>query len=259
MTDADKTTSLQEQLAAHRATLTVYLRQLASLGADHAPPGLHNGINDARAGIAHCKTALRAAGVVVDDHSVDTTQAAQENEPTAEAVFNKKQLILPRGLVRRGSFQALTAVIVLLLIIGFVLWLVSREKHVLATYQLSIPAQSGWIPIASNIHRGDKITIAVLDGRWTLGKNQEGWPYVDCNGYIFPSGAPQTYTWAELKSAPVGILIGRIGERGENEFGIGCGASMVADADGPLFLTINDSDTRGDNDGSMEVRITVEH
>jgi hypothetical protein len=53
MTNADDTTSLQEQLAAHRRTLAVYLRQLASLGADHAPPGVHNGIAEAGCGSAN--------------------------------------------------------------------------------------------------------------------------------------------------------------------------------------------------------------
>ena len=61
-TDADDITSLQELLAAQRRTLAVLLRQLATLGADHAPPGVHNGINEARAEIARLKAALRDIG-----------------------------------------------------------------------------------------------------------------------------------------------------------------------------------------------------
>lgn len=258
MTDADDKTSLHAQLAAHRERLAVLLKQQATLGEAHTPPGVALGIGEARAAIARLKTALRDAGDVVADHPDDTTRTAHENVPIEE-VSDGKQLGLSSWLLRRGPLQALSAVLAFLFIVGTVLWLASREKHILATYQTSIPAQAGWTPIALKIQRGDSITIAVLDGRWTVGKNQEGWPYVDCRGYFFPSGAPQTYTWTELKSAPVGILIGRMGELGENEFSIGCGVSIDAAMDGPLFLTINDSDARGDNDGAMTVRITVEH
>jgi hypothetical protein len=61
----------QQRLTAHRATLAVLLRQLASLGADHAPPGVHNGIIEARAGIAHCTATLRSWGIEVEDHPDD--------------------------------------------------------------------------------------------------------------------------------------------------------------------------------------------
>jgi hypothetical protein len=63
----DDITSLQEQLAAHRRTLAVYLRQLANLGVEHAPPSVHNGIVEARREIARLKAALRDAGVAVVD------------------------------------------------------------------------------------------------------------------------------------------------------------------------------------------------
>jgi hypothetical protein len=44
MSDLDKSDQLQQQLAAYRRTLAVYLRQLGNLGPDYAPPGIHNGI-----------------------------------------------------------------------------------------------------------------------------------------------------------------------------------------------------------------------
>src|SRR5262245_24289628 len=71
MTDADDITSLQELLAAQRRTLAVYRHQLANLGADHAPPGVHNGIVDARAEIARLKAALRDLGAAVEDQAGD--------------------------------------------------------------------------------------------------------------------------------------------------------------------------------------------
>ncbi len=70
MHDAERD-ELLTQLADHRRTLAVYLRQLASLGADYAPPGVYNGSADARAAIARLKVSLRAAGVEVDDRPGD--------------------------------------------------------------------------------------------------------------------------------------------------------------------------------------------
>src|SRR5262245_32598441 len=75
MTDAEEISRLQEQLAAHRATLAILLRQLASLGSDYAPPGVHHGIAEARAAIERLKEQLRAAGLAVDDQAGDQATA----------------------------------------------------------------------------------------------------------------------------------------------------------------------------------------
>jgi len=56
-----------ELLAAHRRTLAVYLKQLAALGSAYAPPGVTNGIREAREGIWRAKAALRAWSVDVAD------------------------------------------------------------------------------------------------------------------------------------------------------------------------------------------------
>jgi hypothetical protein len=60
-----------ELLDAHRRTLAIYLKQQARLGSDFAPPGVENGIHDARVAIRHVKTTLRAWGAPVDDHPDD--------------------------------------------------------------------------------------------------------------------------------------------------------------------------------------------
>ena len=57
----------RELLAAHRRTLAVYLKQQAALGSAYAPPGVANGIHEARAGIQRAKASLRAWGVAVTD------------------------------------------------------------------------------------------------------------------------------------------------------------------------------------------------
>jgi hypothetical protein len=67
MTDADNTTSLQEQLAAHRATLAHLLTQRAYFDAGLVPSHVAHGIVEARREIARLKAGLRAAGVAVED------------------------------------------------------------------------------------------------------------------------------------------------------------------------------------------------
>jgi len=71
MIDDDEKISFQARLGAHRVTLAILLRQLASLGADYAPPGIHNGIAEARAAIARLKAHLRASDVAVEDLADD--------------------------------------------------------------------------------------------------------------------------------------------------------------------------------------------
>jgi hypothetical protein len=57
----------RELLAAHRRTLAVYLRQLATLGSAYVPPSVSSGIREARVGVRQAKSALRGWGVEVED------------------------------------------------------------------------------------------------------------------------------------------------------------------------------------------------
>ena len=81
MTD-DDTTSLQEQLVAHRRTLATLLRQVATHTAAYAPPAQISGIVEARREIARLKAALRNAGVVIEDQAGD--EATAEGEARAQ-------------------------------------------------------------------------------------------------------------------------------------------------------------------------------
>jgi tetratricopeptide (TPR) repeat protein len=89
----DDTTSLLDQLAAHRRTLAVYLRQLASLGANHAPPGVHNGIAEARAAIARLKAQLRAVDAAVDDDPQDVATPDEAITPVDAPTRGIRQTI----------------------------------------------------------------------------------------------------------------------------------------------------------------------
>ena len=58
-------------LRSHRGTLAIYLKQQAQLGSAYAPPGVANGIREARAAIRRVKATLREWGQAVDDHPDD--------------------------------------------------------------------------------------------------------------------------------------------------------------------------------------------
>ena len=61
----------QELLAAHRRTLTRYLKQAAQLGEVYTPPGVVEGIREARDNIKHIKNTLRTLGADFEDHPDD--------------------------------------------------------------------------------------------------------------------------------------------------------------------------------------------
>ena len=79
MTDADDTTSLQTQLAAHRGTLARLLTQRAYFDPGLVPPHVVHGINEARADIARLKVALREAGVGEGSPLPGTGRASAHN------------------------------------------------------------------------------------------------------------------------------------------------------------------------------------
>ena len=58
-------------LASHRRTLALYLKQQAQLGSAYAPPGVGNGVREARDAIKRVKATLREWGQAVDDHPDD--------------------------------------------------------------------------------------------------------------------------------------------------------------------------------------------
>lgn len=61
----------QTLLATYRRTLEIQLNQRAALGANHAPPGIINGIIEARENIARIKGVLQSRGILVEDDPND--------------------------------------------------------------------------------------------------------------------------------------------------------------------------------------------
>jgi Tfp pilus assembly protein PilF len=83
MLDPEAIDQQQQLLAAHRATLAHYLIQRAQLGSGYAPPGVTNGITEARAEIRRIKEVLRGWGATVEDLPDDEERPAAQSSDLA--------------------------------------------------------------------------------------------------------------------------------------------------------------------------------
>lgn len=92
-------------LRAHRSRLNHYLLQRAELGKGYAPPGVTQGIADARAEIARCKSVLRGWGEIVEDHPDDEEQLppAQVSLPASAKSQTARVTLLIEGDVEQFS------------------------------------------------------------------------------------------------------------------------------------------------------------
>jgi hypothetical protein len=82
----------QNLLSINRRNLAHYLRQQTNLGADHTPPGVINGILEARANISRIKGILKGWKVAVEDKPDDadpddqSSSAAPTRQPAATQI-----------------------------------------------------------------------------------------------------------------------------------------------------------------------------
>jgi hypothetical protein len=114
------------------------------------------------------------------------------------------------------------------------------------TTNITVSAQQAWTPTGITVTQGQRLTFN------TTGEIQLS---ADANDKASSAGstngrrAPRSAMPRDL----AGALIGKIGNG--RPFGIGNQTSIVAPANGQLFLGVND-DTFGDNQGSFQVTIT---
>jgi hypothetical protein len=71
MTEQEQIDQQKTLLETHRRTLRYVLIEQAKLGSGYVPPQIRHSIYEARAAIRHCKAALHAWGVAVEDHPDD--------------------------------------------------------------------------------------------------------------------------------------------------------------------------------------------
>lgn len=94
MPSRDDITHQQTLLSTYRRNLGYYLKQQAALGEAYAPPGVLNGIMEARSNIQRIKQVLRGWGVAVEDLPDDGDESAQpESSGSSQTTVAKAEKI----------------------------------------------------------------------------------------------------------------------------------------------------------------------
>lgn len=133
---------------------------------------------------------------------------------------------------------------------GFLLGRLADEAVVPVSAQgarVAVRADRPWQDTRLQVEVGQRISISVR-GQWTHQKGMAA-------GYG-PAGAGKTDAKCIVPSAPVGAVLGRIGD--SEPFVVGASTTMTASASGTIRLAMNDwPDGYGDNEGSMEAVIAL--
>lgn len=123
-------------------------------------------------------------------------------------------------------------------------------------YTCEISSRSGWQQTPLVLEAGDSFSVSYIRGAWTV--DWRNYKRVGPEGYP-PNLDNQIGFWSTCKTIeefPYARLLGKI-EDGPT-FAVGRGDEPItADRDGVLLLRINDNEIcQGDNDGSVELRLT---
>src|SRR5690242_15055692 len=94
-------------LSLYRNNVALYLRQQAQLGSSHIPPGVANGLIDARFHIQRIKKILSSWDVSVDDHPDDDPHTDKEFvEWLANLSREIQSMPSDSGLIQRDAAQS---------------------------------------------------------------------------------------------------------------------------------------------------------
>ena len=114
-----------------------------------------------------------------------------------------------------------------------------------------VSARDVWQQTDIKLHPGDRVTIVQAGGSWT--NREPDKDFFDANGN--QHGTLQQD--ANLPSAAIGSLIGRVGEGNDSAFLIGRWRTFQASSEGLLYLKMNDN-AYEDNAGYITVQIIVQ-
>lgn len=119
----------------------------------------------------------------------------------------------------------------------------------------TVSATEAWQPTNLTLRRGDKLSIRVISGSWTVNKRNS--PYVAANGYPHTTDQ-RIHQGCKINAKwPYARLLGRITGAG-TAFPLGTGETVTADANGVLTLRIHEQDScLRDNDGAIRVALSV--
>ena len=144
---------------------------------------------------------------------------------------------------------AAMTIVMALIVIASLVRLFSEPAGAIAQEDLNQPrvyAYRDWQSLGIQVQQGDRIEIEA-DGTWRYTPEEYDGPE---GSHRF--GAPNFYP---VPNVPGGILIGRVGEKGE-PFLVGRSGSRISEEAGLLYLRIND-DILSDNGGWLTVDVTL--
>jgi hypothetical protein len=172
-----------------------------------------------------------------------------------------------------------------LFLLGLISATIVQSAQVLNLAPLAfVSASSGWQDTGLEVKKGDKVTLKVVGGVWTVGRKKlpdeisqqlmdiakkdrkySDFQYGGFWQYLYPETTGDGYGTSDkcftcpAGDASHGSLVARIGN--SEPFGIGNEKTFSADSDGTLFLSINDgrNDKKGleDNAGGLAVKLQI--
>lgn len=200
-----------------------------------------------------------AALVVMMAGSFKRTSRASAHQPNMWASSSAGKILAAHAVVPtipyrcRRAFSrragATTLAIFGVLLAGFVLFNTVGADDTATGAMIrtaTIRAYESWQDTGVRVEAGDDVSIAVM-GEWS---NQK-------DGDLYgPGGDGNLDSGTIMPSAPVGIMLGRIGN--SSPFVVGERADFTADASGPLQLVMNDwPPGHGDNRGRVDAVISI--
>lgn len=114
---------------------------------------------------------------------------------------------------------------------------------------LKLGADNEWTSSGLTVRKGERVRVRAW-GRVKIAS--AGGTLADPNGLASMRGARL------VTDAPAAMLVGVVGERGNDYIKIGKDADFVAPADGVLYFCLNQVDPAG-NEGEFDVRVAVGH
>src|SRR5262249_8710871 len=140
----------------HRSNLALFLEQRATLGASFVPPGIVNGMREARGGIRQAKTVLRGWGIPVEDHPDDEDPASAEGasalRPAALIPYSRNPAFVGRAaeMARLADLLARPHAVVAICGLGGVgkTQLATEFAHQCAEDRAGWPGGVFWVPMS---------------------------------------------------------------------------------------------------------------
>lgn len=121
----------------------------------------------------------------------------------------------------------------------------SQTEPSLSDKTVSVVAAADWTSTEIRIRKGQRVSISA-SGQIDLGGNRR----------VGPEGTALADPKKLIPNSPTGALIAVIGDDNDDFIAVGPQASFIAEREGILFLSVNETNLR-DNSGSFAARVRV--